>query len=72
MVKTGQGQVEIATPRGRNGTFQPILVRKRRNVLNETLDDNILGLFSIGLSYSQIQDHMQEMYGVEFFLSHHR
>jgi len=64
-VKTGQGQVEIATPKDRNGTFQPILVRKRRNVLNETLDDKILGLFSHGLSYSQIQDHMQEMYGVE-------
>ncbi len=48
-VKTGQGQVEIATPRDRNGTFQPILVRKRRNVLNETLDDKILGLFSHGL-----------------------
>jgi transposase-like protein len=64
-VQTASGPVNIETPRDRVGTFEPQLVRKRQTVLNESLDDKIIGLFGLGMSYQDIREHMQEMYGTE-------
>jgi len=64
-VKSGTGNLDIATPRDRAGTFEPQLVKKRQTVLTETLDQQLLALYSLGTSYGDIQSHMQDMYGVE-------
>ena len=64
-LKTSVGQVDIATPRDRSGTFEPELVGKRMRVLNDELDKKILGLYGLGLSYSDISTHIREIYGVE-------
>ncbi|MBL0128301.1 MAG: IS256 family transposase [Flavobacteriales bacterium] len=64
-MKTSVGQVEIATPRDRSGTFDPELVGKRERVLNDELDRKILGLYGLGLSYADISTHIREIYGVE-------
>lgn len=64
-VQTAGGPVEIETPRDRAGTFEPQLVKKRQTILNESLDSKILGLFATGMSYQDIRNHMQEMYGTE-------
>jgi len=64
-LKTSVGQVEIATPRDRSGTFEPELVGKRERVLNDELDKKILGLYGLGLSYADISAHIREIYGVE-------
>lgn len=64
-IKTGSSQFELETPRDREGTFEPQLVKKRQTVLNESLDNKILGLYGLGMSYQDIRSHMQEMYGVE-------
>lgn len=65
MVQTGQGPFELETPRDRAGTFEPQLIKKRQTVLNESLDSKVLGLFGLGMSYQDIRNHMQEMYGTE-------
>jgi putative transposase len=58
------GEVEIETPRDRNGEFEPRMVKK-----NQTrwagFDDKILSMYSRGMSVRDIQGHLQEMYGVE-------
>ncbi len=64
-LKTAQGDIELDTPRDRAGTFEPELVKKRQTIFNQSLDDKIIGLYSIGASYQDIRAHMQEMYGVE-------
>ncbi len=64
-VKSGAGVLDIATPRDRDGSFEPHLVKKRQTVLTETLDRQLLALYSLGTSYRDIQQHMHEMYGVE-------
>src|SRR5690606_25753511 len=64
-VQTGHGPVEIETPRDRAGSFEPQLVKKRQTVLNESLDDKILALYGLGMSYQDIRNHMYEMYGTE-------
>lgn len=64
-LKTSGGQVEIATPRDRDGSFEPRIVEKRQRVLNAELDQKILSMYGLGLSYSDIASHMREIYGVE-------
>lgn len=63
-VQTAQGPFELETPRDRAGTFEPEIVKKRQTVLNESLDNKILGLYSLGMSYRDIRNHMQETYGI--------
>ena len=64
-LKTSVGEVDIATPRDRAGTFDPQLVGKRQRVLNSELDQKILGLYGLGMSYRDIGRHLREIYGVE-------
>ena len=62
-LQTEQGPVEIKTPRDRNGSFEPLLVRKGQRRF-EGFDDKILALYSRGLSTRDIEAHLQEIYGV--------
>ena len=64
-LKTSNGSIEINTPRDRAGSFEPKIIKKRQTILNEGLDNKILGLFSIGMSYKDIRQHMYETYGTE-------
>ena len=60
---TEQGEVRIETPRDRNGSFEPRIVRKRQRRF-EGFDDKILALYSRGLSTRDIEAHLEEIYGV--------
>jgi len=64
-VKTQFGTVPIRTPRDRAGTFEPMLIPKRQRTLGASLDNKILSLYASGMSYRDIRDHVDEMYGVE-------
>ena len=60
---TEHGPVQIDTPRDRNGSFQPQIVRKRQRRF-EGFDEKILALYSRGLSTRDIEAHLAEIYGV--------
>jgi putative transposase len=64
-VKTPVGNVEIATPRDRNGTFEPEIIPKRHKTLGVDLDRQIIALYARGGSYSDIRDHLSEMYDLD-------
>jgi len=64
-VKTGTESFELETPRDRNSTFEPQLVKKRQTVLNESIDNKILSLYAAGISYEAIKEHLSEMYGLD-------
>jgi len=64
-VKTPHGPVEIQMPRDRDGSFEPKLIAKRQTTLGEGLDNRILSLYSKGMSYADIQQHLEELYGLE-------
>jgi putative transposase len=61
---TEHGPVEIKTPRDRDGSFEPQIVRKRQRRF-EGFDEKILALYSRGLSVRDVQAHLREIYGVE-------
>jgi transposase-like protein len=53
------------SPRDRNSSFEPQIVEKRQHKLSSDIDGQIIALFSRGMSYRDIQQHVGEMYGIE-------
>jgi len=58
------GEVPLDIPRDRNGTFEPQLIGKYQRRLSG-FDDKILTLYAKGLTTRDIQDVVEELYGVE-------
>ena len=65
-MKSANGTFELNTPRDRNGSFEPELVKKNQTHMSDELESKMLSLFSLGNSYSQIADYIEDMYGVHF------
>ena len=61
-IKSHAGSFEIETPQDRNSSFAPQIIRKRETILVENLQDKIIGLYGIGVSYRDISSHIREMY----------
>lgn len=65
-MKSANGTFELDTPRDRNGSFEPELVKRNQTHMSDELESKMLSLFALGNSYSQIADHIEDMYGVHF------
>jgi len=63
-VITDSGAIDIEVPRDRNASFDPQFVKKRQRRL-EGFDDKVLAFYSRGLSTREIQDQLEDIYGVE-------
>jgi putative transposase len=63
-LKGNFGELELETPRDRNGSFEPKIVAKGQTRFTG-FDDKILSLYSRGLTTREIQGHLEEIYGVE-------
>jgi putative transposase len=63
-VLTDDGAIDLAIPRDRAGTFEPVLVPKGVTRLAGS-DDRIISLYARGLSVREIQAHLKELYGTE-------
>lgn len=64
-VRSEYGPVEIETSRDRNGSFEPQLIGKQERQFRNGVEDHILDLYGLGMSYSQIRAHMKKMYGTD-------
>ena len=58
------GTLPIEVPRDRNGTFEPQIIEKHQTRFTG-FDENIISLYSRGLSTREIQQHLEEIYQVE-------
>lgn len=65
LLKTGVGSFELSTPRDRNGSFEPEIVKKRQTILANTLEERIIGMYGLGVSTRDISKHIEETYGTE-------
>lgn len=63
-IKGTFGELALETPRDRNGSFEPQIIEKHQRRFTG-FDKNILSLYSRGLSTREIQQHLEEIYGVE-------
>lgn len=60
-VKTSYGEAEIQVPRDRNASFNPIIVPKQESMV-EGLEEVIVSLYAKGMSVSDIEDQIKEVY----------
>lgn len=63
-VLTEIGPVEIEVPRDRDGSFEPVIVTKRKRRL-EGVDQIVLSLSARGLTTGEIAAHFDEVYGAK-------
>ncbi len=63
-VLTDDGTVDLAVPRDRAGTFDPVLIPKHERRFTG-FDDKILALYARGLTVREIQAFLHEMYAVD-------
>jgi putative transposase len=63
-VRSSEGETTIQVPRDRNGDFEPQLVKKHAANTNE-LEDKIIGMYAKGMTVRDIQETLQELYGVD-------
>jgi len=64
-LKSSLGNFQIFSPRDRDGTFEPEIVKKRQTTLSSDIDRKIISLFSHGMSYNDIREHISDIYGIE-------
>jgi putative transposase len=63
-VRSDVGELTIATPRDREGTFEPQLIGKHQRRV-PGFDEKILALYAKGMTTRDIQEIVQDLYGVE-------
>jgi len=63
-LKSEHGELEISVPRDRDGSFEPLLVKKRQSRL-DGFEEKILAMYARGMTTRDIQAQLQELYSVE-------
>lgn len=62
-VQSSVGELSISTPRDRDATFDPVMVKKRERILADSMADRIIGLYAVGTSTREISRLMEEQFG---------
>jgi putative transposase len=63
-LRSDRGPIEVEVPRDRAGSFEPKIVPKHKRAF-DGFDDQILALYSRGMTTRDIQGHLREIYGVD-------
>ena len=63
-IKSASGNFELLTPRDRSGSFEPQLVKKHQTHMSDEIERKILSMYALGMSYSDISGHIEDMYGI--------
>ena len=63
-LKNEQGEIDITVPRDRNGSFDPIVVKKYERTLGP-IENKIISMYAKGMTTRDIQAHIHEIYGLD-------
>ena len=64
-VKTSLGEIDFDIPRDRNAEFDPQVIPKHSRDISE-IDGKIISMYSRGMSVNDINEHLLDIYGVEY------
>ena len=64
-LKTSFGETEIKVPRDRNSEFESQLVRKNQTTLTGDIEEKIISMYAKGMTTSDIEAHIKDIYGLE-------
>jgi transposase-like protein len=62
-LRSNYGKIKVETPRDRNGSFEPIILPKRQRYIGDGFEQKVISLYGLGLSYEDICEHVEKMYG---------
>ncbi len=63
-VNSSFGELELEVPRDRQSEFEPVLVKKRQSDVS-SIEDKILSLYGRGMTTRDINQAMNDLYGVD-------
>ncbi len=64
VINDNNDKVEVEVPRDRNSTFEPVILPKHEK-RTPLFNDQIISMYSFGMSCRDIQRHLQQVYGVD-------
>ena len=64
-LKTSFGNIEIETPRDRNGEFEPQLLKKNQTSITQEVEEKILSMYAKGMTTGDIETHIKDIYGLD-------
>jgi len=64
-IKSLNGNFELETPRDRDSTFSPKIVKKHQTTISDEIEQKIIALYGLGMSYNDIASHLKGIYGLE-------
>lgn len=67
-IKTSHGSMEIAVPRDRDGSFNPMIIPKRKTMF-DGLENVIVSLYAKGMTVSDIEEQIREVYNFDISTS---
>lgn len=63
-LKNDNGEIELRVPRDRNGTFDPVLVKKYQTTIGD-IEPKIISMYAKGMTTRDIQSHIEDLYGLQ-------
>jgi putative transposase len=63
-IKGSGGEFELSTPRDRESTFEPQIVKKHQTTITDEIEEKILSMYALGMSYADITKHIEEIYRI--------
>ena len=64
-IKSLNGNFELETPHDREGSFSPKIVKKHQTTMSDEIEQKIIALYGMGMSYNDIAAHLKEIYGLK-------
>jgi len=63
-VRSSFGDIELSVPHDRKGDYEPQLIKKHQTSLSGDIEEKILSMYAKGMSTSDIEAHIQDIYGL--------
>ena len=63
-LRTSFGDIEVSVPRDRKSEFDPKVLRKNQTSVNQDIEEKILSMYAKGMTTSDIEAHIQDIYGI--------
>ncbi|MCK5296264.1 MAG: transposase, partial [Alphaproteobacteria bacterium] len=64
MAISPSGAFELGTPRDRNADFEPQIIKKHQTTISDEIEEKILSMYGLGMSYSDITKHIEDIYQI--------
>jgi transposase-like protein len=63
-IKSSDGEFELSTPRDREATFEPQIIKKHQTTISDEIEEKILSMYGLGMSYTDITKHIEDIYRI--------